>query len=191
VEQVLINLVLNARDAMPSGGRVTLETADAVSTVERPLEDLAPGEYVALCVTDTGHGIPEALRTQIFEPFFTTKEVGRGTGLGLSMVAGIVRQSGGAIRLETTEGGGTTFTVYLPRATAAPHVWHEVRPVATWEPQVEQYMVSASRGRPGGGVRSLGIYRLGARARGAKLSLLRPGHPKDSPLRAPFSTPCG
>jgi two-component system, cell cycle sensor histidine kinase and response regulator CckA len=119
VEQVLINLVLNARDAIGGGGRITLETSDAVSSAERPLEDLGPGDFVALSVADTGSGIPEALRARIFEPFFTTKESGRGTGLGLSMVEGIVRQSGGAIRLESTEGRGTTFTVYLPRATTA------------------------------------------------------------------------
>lgn len=118
VEQVLINLVLNARDALAGGGRITLETRDAVSTAERPLEDLGSGDYVALSVTDTGSGIPEALRTRIFEPFFTTKESSRGTGLGLPMVEGIVRQSGGAIRLDSSEGRGTTFTVYFPRATA-------------------------------------------------------------------------
>jgi len=118
VEQVLINLVLNARDAMAGGGRITLETRDAVSTLERPLEDLGPGEYVALSVADSGSGVPEELRPRIFEPFFTTKESGRGTGLGLSMVEGIVRQSGGAVRLDSTEGRGSTFTVYFPRATA-------------------------------------------------------------------------
>jgi len=118
VEQVLINLVLNARDALTGGGRITLETRDALSTPAEPLEDLGFGDYVALSVADTGSGIAEALRDRIFEPFFTTKESGRGTGLGLPMVEGIVRQSGGAIRLDSTEGRGTTFTVYFPRATA-------------------------------------------------------------------------
>lgn len=120
VEQVLINLVLNARDSMTAGGRITLETRDARSTAEQPLEDLGAGDYVALSVADTGSGISEALRHRIFEPFFTTKESGRGTGLGLPMVEGIVRQSGGAIRLDSTEGRGTTFTAYFPRAAAEP-----------------------------------------------------------------------
>jgi PAS domain S-box-containing protein len=120
IEQVLMNLVLNARDAIGGGGRITLETRDAVFTPEQPLEDLGSGDYVALSVVDTGSGISEALRDRIFEPFFTTKESGRGTGLGLSMVEGIVRQSGGAIRLDSTEGHGSTFTVYFPRATANP-----------------------------------------------------------------------
>jgi two-component system, cell cycle sensor histidine kinase and response regulator CckA len=117
VEQVLMNLMLNARDAMPHGGRVTLETLDVCVTVEAPIDGLAPGAYVALAVTDTGTGIPEEARAHIFEPFFTTKDVGRGTGLGLATVDGIVRQSGGGIALRSTEGRGSTFTVYLPRAT--------------------------------------------------------------------------
>jgi CheY-like chemotaxis protein len=117
VEQVLMNLMLNARDAMPSGGRVTLETLDVTITSEHPIEGLTPGHYVALAVTDTGTGIPESARAHIFEPFFTTKDVGRGTGLGLATVDGIVRQSGGGIALKSTEGRGSTFTVYLPRAT--------------------------------------------------------------------------
>ena len=116
IEQVLMNLLINARDAMPNGGRVTLRTMDVTITPEAPVAHLSAGNYVAFAVTDTGSGIPEALRAQVFEPFFTTKGVGRGTGLGLAMVEGIVRQSGGAIVLESTVGHGTTFTVYLPRA---------------------------------------------------------------------------
>jgi PAS domain S-box-containing protein len=117
VEQVLMNLMLNARDAMPNGGRVTLETLDVAVMPEVPVEGLTPGHYVALAVTDTGTGIPESARAHIFEPFFTTKDVGRGTGLGLATVDGIVRQSGGGIGLKSAEGRGSTFTVYLPRAT--------------------------------------------------------------------------
>ncbi|HEY3493242.1 MAG TPA: ATP-binding protein, partial [Polyangiaceae bacterium] len=116
IEQVVMNLMLNARDAMPNGGRVTVETSDAVVTAEAPVADLAPGEYVVLSVSDTGSGIPESARPHIFEPFFTTKEIGKGTGLGLATVDGIVRQSGGSIGVESREGRGSTFTVYLPRA---------------------------------------------------------------------------
>jgi PAS domain S-box-containing protein len=115
IEQVLMNLVLNARDAVLESGRITIETADAeVSAGE--LSDTLPGSYVTLAVADTGPGVPEAIRDQIFEPFFTTKDVGKGTGLGLAMVDGIVRQSGGIVTLESAEGRGATFTAYLPRA---------------------------------------------------------------------------
>ncbi|HEX2670340.1 MAG TPA: ATP-binding protein [Polyangiaceae bacterium] len=119
LEQVLMNLILNARDAMPDGGRITLQTFDVQvsDTDEARIEGLAPGAYVAIAVRDTGSGISEAARPQIFEPFFTTKEIGRGTGLGLASVEGIVRQSGGSITVVSSEGQGSTFTVYLPRAT--------------------------------------------------------------------------
>jgi PAS domain S-box-containing protein len=117
IEQVILNLVLNARDAMPNGGRLMLDSRD-VTVGEGELSGLRPGEYVALVVTDTGTGIPEDVFPHIFEPFFTTKEVGRGTGLGLSMVEGIVHQSGGATHVKTSTGKGTTFTIYLPHTTA-------------------------------------------------------------------------
>lgn len=116
IEQVLMNLVLNARDAMPGGGRVTIETADSVVPLDA-VPDLRAGAYVTLSVADTGPGIPEAVREHIFEPFFTTKDVGKGTGLGLAMVDGIVRQSDGIVNVKSVEGHGATFTVYLPRAT--------------------------------------------------------------------------
>ncbi len=118
VEQVLMNLVLNARDAMQGGGRVTIETADA-AVPAGSMPELAPGWYVTLSVADTGPGVPDSVREQIFEPFFTTKEVGKGSGLGLAMVDGIVRQSGGVVSLKSVEGRGATFTVYLPRAMEA------------------------------------------------------------------------
>jgi two-component system cell cycle sensor histidine kinase/response regulator CckA len=121
IERVVLNLVLNARDAMPSGGTLAIETRD-VTVAAGADPTLAPGDYIVLAVADSGTGIPEDALPHIFEPFFTTKKVGQGTGLGLSMVEGIVHQSGGATRVESVVGKGTTFTIYLPRAATAPHV---------------------------------------------------------------------
>jgi PAS domain S-box-containing protein len=114
LEQVLMNLAVNARDAMPDGGRLTIATAP----VELDAGSAPPGRYVALAVTDTGVGIPPELAARIFEPFYTTKPAGEGSGLGLAIVEGIVRQAGGHVRLASTPGQGSTFTVYLPAATA-------------------------------------------------------------------------
>lgn len=121
LEQVLVNLVVNARDAMPSGGRLSIETRNATfGAVDVPSgrTGTAPGPWVVLVVSDTGEGMDEATRRMIFEPFFTTKEPGRGTGLGLSTVYGIVTQSGGFIDVETAPGQGATFRVCLPAAAA-------------------------------------------------------------------------
>lgn len=118
IEQVLMNLVANARDAMPEGGQLTVSTRN--ERTEDVLPDrpgLAPALYAVLSVADNGTGVPVALREHVFEPFFTTKEMGKGTGLGLATVYGIVKQTGGGVYLESVEGQGTTFLVYLPHAT--------------------------------------------------------------------------
>jgi two-component system, cell cycle sensor histidine kinase and response regulator CckA len=120
IEQALMNLVANARDATPDGGRVSIVTAnrDIDASEARALEGLVPGSFVTLTVSDSGHGIPDPVRAHIFEPFFTTKEQGKGTGLGLSTVYGIVKQSGGWIYLNEAPAQGASFRIYLPRLDA-------------------------------------------------------------------------
>ena len=116
LENALLNLCINARDAMPHGGRITIETAnkwiDERTARER---DLTPGQYLSLCVTDTGEGMTPEVQTRAFDPFFTTKPLGEGTGLGLSMIYGFARQSGGQVRIYSELGEGTTVCIYLPR----------------------------------------------------------------------------
>jgi len=141
MEQAVVNLAINARDAMPRGGRLTIETEHVAfsDSDERPGRGVTPpGQFVLLTVSDTGTGIPRDHIERVFEPFFTTKEVGKGTGLGLSTVYGIVKQSGGYIWLESEVGAGTTFSIYLPRASGEGEV------VAPREPPPARPQVAGS-----------------------------------------------
>jgi nitrogen-specific signal transduction histidine kinase len=140
LESALLNLALNARDAMPDGGELRIEssiaTLDAASSAEL---DVPPGEYVQICVDDTGTGMDAATLARVFEPFFTTKGFGRGSGLGLAMVYGFTRQSGGAVRIRSRERRGTTVALLLPRAPVAPPASGPVRP--TQAPQLAGQVV--------------------------------------------------
>jgi PAS domain S-box-containing protein len=132
VEQVILNLSVNARDAMPSGGSLTMRTSlvelDEIQAAAR--QDASPGKYVALTITDTGTGMDQALMARIFEPFFTTKEAGKGTGLGLAMVYGVVKQSGGSVEVRSELGKGTAFQILFPASEV-----RETRPTEDRSPE--------------------------------------------------------
>lgn len=143
VEQIVMNLVVNGRDAMPGGGTLTLETAnvDLDEHYQAKHFSVTPGPYVALTVTDTGTGIPPEAQAHLFEPFFTTKELGKGTGLGLATVHGIVERGGGSIGVYTEPGHGTSFKVYFPRAEGADAVVEAPEPSFDVHPWGETILV--------------------------------------------------
>ncbi len=131
LEQAILNLCINARDAMPNGGDLRIETKNAVLSQESTAEDfeVEPGAYVIVAITDTGSGIPQDRLARVFDPFFTTKPVGKGTGLGLSMVYGFTKQSGGTVKIHSEMGVGTTVKLYLPRAHSEAAAAHPQEPV--------------------------------------------------------------
>ena len=120
IELVILNLAINARDAMEVGGRLTVETANVTLPAAIRPEEPPAGDYVMVAVTDTGPGMSEEVKARVFEPFFTTKEVGKGSGLGLSQVFGLAKQSGGGVRIDSLPGQGASVKVYLPRAAIDP-----------------------------------------------------------------------
>jgi CheY-like chemotaxis protein len=134
IEQVLVNLAVNAHDAMPKGGKLTITTQNVVldPVYARSHPPTVPGRYVLLTVADTGAGMDETTKARIFEPFFTTKELGKGTGLGLATVYGIVKQSGGYIWVDSAPDRGTRFEIFLPQSSAAAQLPSEDEPAAKY-----------------------------------------------------------
>ncbi len=146
-EQVIVNLAVNARDAMPDGGRLRLSTANVTAKDSERFraKGMPPADYVLVEVSDTGSGIPDAILDKIFDPFFSTKEVGKGTGLGLSTVYGIIKQTGGFIYVDSVLGEGTTFRIFLPRHVASAEEAAAERAAATEVPAITDALAAADQ----------------------------------------------
>ncbi|MES1199041.1 MAG: response regulator [Pseudomonadota bacterium] len=181
IELVILNLAINARDAMEVGGALTIETANVSLGAPKAPEEPPPGEYVMLAVRDTGFGMTPEVLARAIEPFFTTKEVGKGSGLGLSQVFGLAKQSGGGVRIETEVGKGTSVEVYLPRATepAIAAEAHAAISAVNTAQNVSILLVdddNAVREVTGHMLRDLGYEVVEAGSGGAALELLSASH---------------
>ena len=173
LELAILNLAINARDAMPDGGRLTITTGPHIVTeieADSQTDGPAPGRYLVISVSDTGTGMSAEVRARAMEPFFTTKEVGRGTGLGLAQVYGIARQSGGDVRIDSTPGEGTTVSILLPAASARTAAADTARSDACRDQPAEPRPGGA---RPGGRRRRRCSRDLHHRARGTRLRAAR------------------
>ncbi|MBX3503179.1 MAG: PAS domain S-box protein [Alphaproteobacteria bacterium] len=186
LESAIVNLAVNARDAMPDGGRLTLSTRNATlgQGDQHDMPGFAPGDYVAVTATDTGAGIPPEVMGRIFDPFFTTKEPGRGTGLGLSMVFGFVKQSGGHIHVDSVVGRGTSVRLYLPRAVVEDSADEQAAAAAQSTPAARERILvvednAAVRQIVLVQLRKLGYATMEADRASAALALLDAGEPFD------------
>jgi CheY-like chemotaxis protein len=177
IELVILNLAINARDAMEVGGALTVETGNVTLGQPSRPEEAPAGDYVMVAVTDTGSGMDETVLTKVFEPFFTTKEVGKGSGLGLSQVFGLAKQSGGGVRIDSTVGAGTSVQVFLPKASADPLVDAIAAPEAQAVPPNNVHVLlvdddSAVREVTAGILQDLGYDVIEAGSGGAALEVL-------------------
>jgi CheY-like chemotaxis protein len=179
----LLNLALNARDAMPGGGKLMLETGTAYLDERYASQnDVRPGPYVLIAVSDTGTGIPAAMLSRVFDPFFTSKGPGKGTGLGLSMVYGFVRQSAGHVKIDSEEGHGTTIKMYLPPGTTATAIGDGVTPATIVGGQETILVVEDDRlvrGYVLAQLHSLGYVTLEAANAAEALAIVAAGKPFD------------
>jgi len=177
LQLAILNLAINARDAMGSGGRLCASTRNVSLGPPNAPEEPPAGKYVEICVSDTGHGMSEEVRAKAFEPFFTTKDVGKGSGLGLSQVLGFAKQSGGGLRVQTEEGKGTAICIYLPPADGVATVLQSEATMLTATPHSEAVILlvdddNAVRDVTATYLRELGYQVLEAGSGGAALEVL-------------------